>query len=137
FAEFRLDCRIGFAPTPALALLGARSARPVNVFFEPDQFIPSLPIEALEPPVEIFEILALWGIRTAGRFLALGREAIAGRPRRSALSISWCRWPSLLNAWISNTRSKPPNPCCLSCGVSPNNSQNESAPRSVWLAKWS
>ncbi len=79
FAEFRLDCRIGFAPTPALALLGARSARPVNVFFEPDQFIPSLPIEALEPPVEIFEILALWGIRTAGRFLALGREAIAER----------------------------------------------------------
>jgi protein ImuB len=78
-AGFHLDAKIGFAPTPSLAILGARQAERINVLFVPDNFISLLPIEALEPPAEILSILALWGIRATGQFLALGRSAIAER----------------------------------------------------------
>jgi protein ImuB len=87
FASYFLEAQIGIAPTPALALLAARVAKPVLVAFTPAEFIPTLPIEALEPSPEILEILSGWGIRSAGEFLALGKEAVVERLGAPALEL--------------------------------------------------
>jgi protein ImuB len=99
--QFHLNGQIGFAETPALALLAAHAACPVLVAQNekgrarleaparaphraaqrmPDNdFIDSLPIEALDLPFESLEILKRWGINTAGAFLALGKDQLAER----------------------------------------------------------
>jgi protein ImuB len=129
--EFHLNGQIGFAETPALALLAAHAAKPVLVA-QPgrarlagparvphraagecpspgtatpveswgastlhahlnketccargralsDDFISTLPIEALDLPFESLEILKRWGINTVGAFLALGKGQLAER----------------------------------------------------------
>jgi len=101
--QFHLAGQIGFAETPALALLAAYAAKPVLVAerrggdttpyqhgigrarcphraaqAETD-FISSLPIESLDLPFESLEILKNWGIKTAGEFLALGKDQLAER----------------------------------------------------------
>ncbi len=66
-----LSAMMGIAPTPDLAFLGARGARPSAVIYDPGAFASSLPIETLEPPEEMLRILHGWGIRRVGEFLAL------------------------------------------------------------------
>jgi protein ImuB len=44
-----------------------------------NDFISTLPIEALDLPFESLEILKRWGINTAGAFLALGKDQLAER----------------------------------------------------------
>lgn len=80
-ALFRLNlqARIGIAGTPGLARLAAKQARPFLHAASPEEFLASLPVEDLEPPVPLLEILKAWGVRTAGALLALGRENIADR----------------------------------------------------------
>ena len=66
-----LSAVMGVAPTPDLAFLAARGARPSAVIYDPGAFASSLPIETLEPPEEFLRILHGWGIRRVGEFLAL------------------------------------------------------------------
>jgi protein ImuB len=90
--QFHLHGQIGFAETPALALLAAHAARPVLVAegrarcphraaqsLASNDFVDSLPIEALDLPFESLAILKRWGINTAGAFLALGKDQLAER----------------------------------------------------------
>ena len=86
-ARYHLEARVGIAPTPALALLAARAANPVLVAFDLAEFVPGLPIEALEPSPEFLEIFSGWGIRKAGQFLALGKEAVVERLGPAALDL--------------------------------------------------
>ena len=62
---------MGIAPTPDLAHLAARGAQPSAVVYDPGAFTSSLPIETLEPPEDLLQILHGWGIRRVGEFLAL------------------------------------------------------------------
>jgi protein ImuB len=78
-ALFHLDANIGVASTPDAALLAAHAADPILAAFDSDGFIPALPMEALDPPREILEILSGWGIRNVGEFLALGRNHVVER----------------------------------------------------------
>ena len=70
---------MGVAPTPDLALLAARGARPSAVIYDPGAFASSLPIETLEPPEEFLRILHGWGIRRVGEFLALPKMEMIER----------------------------------------------------------
>jgi protein ImuB len=69
-----LSAMMGVAPTPDLAFLAARGARPSAVIYDPGAFARSLPIETLEPPEEFLRILHGWGIRCVGDFLALPKR---------------------------------------------------------------
>lgn len=86
-AQFQLNAQIGFAFTPGLALILAQVADPILLTEDPRRFASALPMEALHPPPEIAGILRLWGIRTIGAFLALGRDNLAERlgPHAAAL----------------------------------------------------
>lgn len=66
-----LCAMMGIAPTPDLALLAARGARPSAVVYDPGAFTNCLPIETLDPPEDLLQILHGWGIRRVGEFLAL------------------------------------------------------------------
>jgi protein ImuB len=66
-----LRALVGIAPTPDLAHLAARGAQPSAVVYDTGAFASSLPIEALEPPEDLLQILYGWGIRRVGEFLAL------------------------------------------------------------------
>lgn len=85
--SFHLDSKIGVGPTPALALLAARGADPVAIIEDGGAFIAGLPVAALEPPLAMREILACWGVRSIGEFLALGREGVAERLGPAALEL--------------------------------------------------
>jgi protein ImuB len=50
-------------------------------------FVSALPLAALDPPPDVFEILLRWGIRTTGQFLALGRDGVAERLGAPALEM--------------------------------------------------
>jgi protein ImuB len=78
-ASFHLDCAVGLAPTPGLALLAARGAQPILIVENANEFIAQLPVAALEPPPETLGILSRWGIRHIGQLLALGRNNIGER----------------------------------------------------------
>ncbi len=102
--QFHLTAQIGFAETPALALLAAHATTPILVaqtekgrarcphraahdnsiqiqtkLEEETHFVSALPIEALDLPFEHLEILRHWGISTVGAFLALGKDKLAER----------------------------------------------------------
>ena len=62
---------MGIAPTPDLALLAARGAQPSAVVYDAGAFTSRLPIETLEPPEDLLQILHGWGIHRVGEFLAL------------------------------------------------------------------
>jgi protein ImuB len=74
-----LHAQIGLAETPPLAWQAARRAAPILCVTDPDAFIASLPIESLNPPPPIADILERWGIRNVRSFLALGKDKIAER----------------------------------------------------------
>lgn len=66
-----LFAKMGIAPTPDLSLLAARGAQPSAIIYDPRAFTSCLPIETLEPPEDLLQILHDWGIRRVGEFLAL------------------------------------------------------------------
>ncbi|HEY5707745.1 MAG TPA: hypothetical protein VIS96_19455 [Terrimicrobiaceae bacterium] len=70
---------VGIASTPDLACLAARGAQPSAVVYDTGAFASDLPIEALEPPVELLEILRGWGIHRVGEFLALPKAETVER----------------------------------------------------------
>ena len=84
---FNLTVQVGIAITPNLALLAARGAGRVNVVADVDGFIDRLPIFALEPPPDIAEILARWGIRHVGELIALNRDQLGERLGAPILSL--------------------------------------------------
>jgi protein ImuB len=85
--QFEMEAHIGIASTPALALLAARRQDGVSIFLELSGFISTLPLEALEPPADILQLLHRWGIRTVGAFLALGKDRLAERIGESVLDL--------------------------------------------------
>jgi len=86
-AQVHLEAQIGIAVTPALALLAARAGRPVWIARDAGEFVSRMPIAALEPSREIFDILDRWGIRTAGALIALGKERVIERLGPEALNL--------------------------------------------------
>jgi protein ImuB len=84
-AQFHIEAKMGLAATPELALLAARAAKPILTAQnekggnDSAAAIGSFPISALEPPLEILEILRRWGIETVGALLALGKDNITER----------------------------------------------------------
>jgi protein ImuB len=77
--QLQLQARIGVAQTPHLAWLAAKQARPFSFVQNAEPFVAALPLKVLEPPADILEILEMWGIRTVGAFLAIGKENLAQR----------------------------------------------------------
>jgi protein ImuB len=77
--QLQLQAQIGVAETPHLAWLTAKQAQPFLLTQNAVEFLAALPLEALEPPANILEILEMWGIQTVGAFLALGKENLAQR----------------------------------------------------------
>jgi protein ImuB len=86
-AACRLEAHIGFAATPDLALLAAQTPRRIHLARDLDAFVAQLPVASLNPPPEILEILARWGITFAGELLALGRGQVADRLGPEALAL--------------------------------------------------
>ena len=102
-AQFHIEAKIGLAATPELALLAARAAAPIltlgsesktaltHPMGEGEVFVvrgfESFPVTALEPPLEILEILERWGIRTVGELLALGKDNVAERLGPAAVEL--------------------------------------------------
>ena len=82
-----LDTRIGVAGTPDLALLCARFANPVCLVNEHAPFLAPLPVEALEPSIELLSIFHSWGIRTIGQLTALPMTEVCQRLGSDALSV--------------------------------------------------
>ncbi|HPA17400.1 MAG TPA: DNA polymerase Y family protein [Verrucomicrobiae bacterium] len=81
-AGVALRGQFGLAPTPDLALCAARVATGSCAVLAADDagdFLSRLPVEALGPDPAMAAIVAGWGIRTAGEFVALGRTALAER----------------------------------------------------------
>lgn len=77
--SLHLHAQAGIAATPAFALLAARAARPLLVVKKPREFAADLPVEALDPPAPMLDILRRWGIHRAGQVVALGKDALAER----------------------------------------------------------
>jgi protein ImuB len=86
-ATFHLEARLGFGPTPELALMAAQVAEPILIVQDPAEFIATLPMTVLEPSREILEILRLWGIGTVGAFIALGKDKVIERLGEGALEL--------------------------------------------------
>ncbi len=82
-----LEARIGFAATPELALLAAQTPARIHIVRDLPAFVARLPLASLNPPAEILEILARWGITFAGELLALGRNEVADRLGSGALEL--------------------------------------------------
>ena len=110
----QLEARVGFAPTPGLALLAAQAAAPILVVRNDSLGIKvsapgssgeakereAVPVEdrkafvfkipggiAAAPSPEIAGVLRLWGVQSIGEFLALGKANVAERlgPAAAAL----------------------------------------------------
>jgi protein ImuB len=77
--HLRMRAQIGIAETPRLAWMAAKQARPFLFAQDAESFVAALPLESLEPAPNILEILEMWGVRTVGAFLALGKDNIAQR----------------------------------------------------------
>ena len=82
-----LRSRVGVGPTPNMARLAALWSEEVFVVGDATGFISALPIAALEPTAHVAGILAQWGVRTVGEFLALGRADLADRLGLEALAL--------------------------------------------------
>jgi protein ImuB len=111
--QLHLKARIGVAPTPAVALHAARHALecaqpcpqeptaetnnvsgnaahtplPFLCVHDSPSFLSTLPIESLEPSLQLLDILEKWGIRNIGAFIALGKDALAERLGSEALEL--------------------------------------------------
>ena len=87
FVRLHLQVKAGIAPTPALALLAAHGNKAITIIENPAEYIATLPVAALDPSPEIMAVLTSWGIRTAGEFIALGKDKIAARLGAGALDL--------------------------------------------------
>ncbi len=87
-AQLQLRAQAGVAQTPHLAWQAAKCARPFLLVDNAIEFVSALPIENLEPPAEISEILEKWGVRTVGAFIALGKDKIAERLGSEAVDLA-------------------------------------------------
>ncbi len=85
--NFHLEARLGIGATPGIALLAAHTANPIRIARDATEFIASLPVEALDLPPEIFEVVRNWGIRTAGALVALGKGDLAQRLGPAAIEL--------------------------------------------------
>ncbi len=85
--QVQLDARVGVAETPSLAWKAARLARPFLAVGDSDSFVRDLPLESLNPPRELLEVMEKWGVRSVGAFLALGKDKIAERLGPEAVEI--------------------------------------------------
>ncbi len=73
-----LPARVGIAPDADLALLAAESAAEWAEIRGAHE-LAGLPVAALRPPAAMTDVLAAWGVRTLGEFVALGRERLVER----------------------------------------------------------
>jgi protein ImuB len=85
--KLHLAGQVGVAENPLLALQAARCARPFLLVENSREFLAALPIESIEPSLEVLGILKKWGIHTLGAFTALGREALTERLGPEALTL--------------------------------------------------
>jgi protein ImuB len=69
----------GLARTPLLALYAARQTTDVFAVGDDAAFLTPLPLATAEPPPELAEILAGWGVHTLGQFTALPKAEISRR----------------------------------------------------------
>jgi protein ImuB len=82
-----LEATVGLGPDPGTALLAARSAAFAHLELAYDSVwrvsgpaeLETLPLECLAPPPALGRVLAQWGIRRIGDFVALGRSALVER----------------------------------------------------------
>ncbi|MEM7015406.1 MAG: hypothetical protein AAF585_28435, partial [Verrucomicrobiota bacterium] len=87
-AGAKLPAQVGVAANPDLALLTAKLACLVEVVRGDREairkFLAPLPVDALNPPKETRDVLALWGVQTLGDFMMLPRHEITERLGREA-----------------------------------------------------
>ena len=74
-----LHATAGTGSTPLLALYAARRADPFLAAGPARAFLEPLPLAAADPPADVAEILARWGIRTLGELTALPKTSLAQR----------------------------------------------------------
>lgn len=77
-----LDARVGFASNPDRACLAAHATDSVLVLdgSEDDhELFQKLPVNVLDPPAPVLEVLRLWGVHTLAQLTALPREGVASR----------------------------------------------------------
>jgi len=86
-ARFHLHATVGFAETPALALLAARATKSILIANSASEFVSTLPIQSLDPDAEVRDILRRWGIHTVGALLSLGKGAVTERLDTGSLKL--------------------------------------------------
>ena len=69
----------GLGPTPLLALYAARRAEPFLAVGAAKDFLAPLLLATADPPADLGDILARWGVRTLGDLTALPKAALAQR----------------------------------------------------------
>ncbi len=74
-----LDAWVGVAPNADHAMLAAKCAGPVSVVYDAAEFCARLPVEALDPTVEMRDVLRDWGIGTVGELMGLPRTQFIER----------------------------------------------------------
>lgn len=74
-----LPATAGLARTPLLALYAARAATRVLTVTDEKNFLAPLPLATADPPPELAEVFAQWGLRTLGDLTALPRDEIVRR----------------------------------------------------------
>jgi len=89
-ARLGLPSTAGLARTPLLALYAARSANPVLLITDEEDFLAPLPLAAADPPTELAGVLADWGLRTLGDLTALPRDDLVRRFGATGLAL-WQR----------------------------------------------
>lgn len=74
-----LRTQVGVAPNPDLALLAARSAAPIRLVEDSDQFLFQQPVAALSPAPASVPILRDWGIHTIQDLARLPQDGVVAR----------------------------------------------------------
>ncbi len=77
--QLNFRAHIGVGKTPNVALHAARCAQPFLFIESAGDFISALPVERLDPVLQVFDVLQRWGIHTVGEFIKLGKDKIAER----------------------------------------------------------
>lgn len=86
-AALNLRAQIGIAENPDLALHAAKIAQPFFAVEDSNEFLSGLPVESIEPPADILNVLRRWGIRTLGEFTALQKEKLVERLGADAIEL--------------------------------------------------
>ena len=86
-ASLNLRAQIGIAENPDLALQAAKIAQPFFLVDNSAEFLSALPVESIEPPAPVLDLLRRWGIHTLGEFTALQKEKLVERLGTDALEL--------------------------------------------------